>query len=132
MFDMLKPTGIPDSFSEALYKWRGIACWPEAEAVVLECVCTPDAEMPGYCNYQVLSTYPAKDGIQTGRLGINGTAGHRPYITNDTFTLRYNPLRPSVFYYANEMSRLQRIGLVAAFVALGLVGAFLVVGVFPH
>jgi hypothetical protein len=132
MFDMLEPTGISDSISDALYKWRGIAGWPEAEAIVLACIWTPDAEIRGHCHYRVMFSYLAASGLQSGSFGINGTDGHSPYQTFDTFTLRYHPKRQSTFYYANEQSRLQGYTLILAAAILGLIGALLVIGIFPN
>ena len=53
MFDQLSATAIQDRVSDALYRWRGIADWPEAEATVSDYVWTPDAEILGEGNYQV-------------------------------------------------------------------------------
>ncbi|AFL89411.1 hypothetical protein Terro_3189 [Terriglobus roseus DSM 18391] len=118
-----------DRLSDALYKWRGIAGWPESEALVSACIWTPDAELGGGVgNYRVLFSYPVKDGVQTAKLGINGVNGRSPFRVGDTFTLRYHPKHPARFYYANEMSQMARVGLVAIFLLVGGLAALLVIG----
>jgi hypothetical protein len=131
MFDQLSATAIQDRVSDALYRWRGIADWPEAEATVSDYVWTPDAEIRGIGNYQVSFSYRTGDVIQAGMLGINGVEEAPPYLRGATFTLRYNPKRPSRYYYANERSNLERAMLIASAIAVGAVGAFIMISLFP-
>ena len=132
MFEQLQASSIQDRVSDALYKWRGIADWPEAEATVAKWTWTPDVELGGgFGNYQVLFSYPTPAGLQTGTLGINGYENAPPYATGDVFTLRYHPKRPSRYYYANELSRTERLALLLSAVAVGAAGAFLIISLFP-
>ncbi len=132
MFDQFPPSSIQDRVSDALYKWRGIADWPEADATVSGVAWAPDAEMGGgFGNYQVSFSYPSSKGLQVGKFGINGYVNAPPYASGDVFNLRYNPKHPSRYYYANELSRTERIVLLLSFVVLGVVGAFVIVSLFP-
>lgn len=132
MFDQLQASSIQDRISDALYKWRGIAGWPEAKATVAKWTWTPDAEMgEGSGNYRVLFSYPTPAGLQTGTLGINGYENAPPYAKGDVFTLRYHPKHPSRYYYANEPSRTERLALLLSVVALGAAGAFVIISLFP-
>src|ERR1700751_3649015 len=125
MFEQLPATAIQDRLSDAIYKWRGIGNWPEAEATVSGCVWTPDAEMPGCGDYQVSFSYRTNEEIRTGTLGINGVAETPPYSRGDTFILRYNPKRPSRYYYANVLSRSERIALIVGAVGIGAIAGFI-------
>jgi hypothetical protein len=132
MFEQLPATAIQDRLSDAIYKWRGIGNWPEAEATVSDYVWTPDAEMPGCGNYQVSFSYRINEKIRTGTLGINGAAETPPYSQGDTFILRYNPKRPSRYYYANVLSRSERIALIVGAVGIGAIAGLIVVSLFPR
>ena len=132
MFNQLPASSVQDRVSDALYKWRGIAGWPEADATVSGVTWTPDAEMGGgFGNYQVSFTYPSSKGLHGGVLGINGDVNAPPYAKGDVFTLRYHPKRPARYYYANELSRTERLVLILSALALGAVGAFVMVSLFP-
>lgn len=131
MFDQL-PAAMQDRVSDALYKWRGIAYWPEGEAHVLKSIWTPgDDELSGDVgNYRVRFTYQTSSGLQNGSLGINGYRTAPPYKEGDVFTLRYHPKHPARFYYANEPSRTEKLALLLSMVALGIVGAFILIFLF--
>ena len=132
MFEQMQASSIQDRISDALYKWRGIANWPEAEATVAKWTWTPDAEMGGeFGNYRVLFSYYTPVGLQTGTLRINGYENAPPYAKGDVFTLRYYPKRPSRYYYANELSRTERLALLFSVVALGVAGGFVIISLFP-
>jgi hypothetical protein len=132
MFDQLEASSIQDRVSDALYKWRRIAEWPEAEATVLEVYENPDREMgPQALGYQVFFSYPTHNGIERGRFGINGVVNAPPYQPGQTFTLRYNRRRPSRFYYASERSGLERAMLIGSAVAIGALAAFIMCSLFP-
>jgi len=131
MFEQL-PGTIQDRLSDALYKWRGIGKWPEAEATVSGYVWTPDPEIWGEGIYRVSFSYRTREEIQTGRLSINGIENTPPYQRGTTFTLRYDPKRPSRYYYANERSNLERTMLILSAVGLGAVAAFIMISLFPN
>jgi hypothetical protein len=59
MFEQLPPSGTLDKLSDAVYKWRGIAQWPETEATVLGYEWSPDPEICGEGRYLVLFSYRA-------------------------------------------------------------------------
>jgi len=132
MFEQLPATAIQDRLSDAIYKWKGIGNWPEAEATVSDCIWTPDGEMPGYGNYRVSFFYRANEETRSGTFGINDVAGKPPYSRGDSFTLRYNPKRPSRYYYANVLSPSERIALIACFIGVGVLSAFIAVSLFPR
>jgi hypothetical protein len=84
MFEQLQASSIQDRLSDAFYKWRGIADWPEADATVSGVTWTPDSEMGGgFGNYQVSFRYPSSKGSQAGVLGINGNVDAPPYAKDD-------------------------------------------------
>lgn len=132
MFEQLPATAIQDRLSDAIYKWRGIGNWPEAQATVSGCVWTPDAEMPRCGHYQVSFSYRTNEEVRAGTLGINGVVGTPPYSRGDTFILRYNPRRPSRYYYTNVLSRSERIALIVGAVGIGAIAGFIVVSLFPR
>jgi hypothetical protein len=92
----------------------------------------PDVEH-GDGLYDVTFTYRVNDEIQTGSFKIGGTErSASPYSRGDIFTLSYNPKCPSRFYYANERSGLEKVGLIFFFIMIGICGAFLMITLLPQ
>ncbi len=87
--------------SDAIYQWRGIGQWPEAEATVWICDWVPDTENGGGW-YNVTFSYRGNGEMQQGSFRSNAPESSSPYFRGDTFTLRYNPSRPSRFYIAGK------------------------------
>ena len=131
MFKQLPPSGISDRLSDAVYKWRGIAQWPETEATVSNVSWTPDPEIHGEGMYRTYFSYCAGGKTQAGTLTINGLESTAPYQRGDTFVLRFNPKRPSRYYYENVLSGLERAALIVTAVAVGAAGALVMIGLFP-
>ena len=132
MFEQLPPENIQDRISDALYRWREIAEWPEAEATVSNVSWTPDMELAaGFGNYRVSFRYPTVNGFQEGTLGIDGHMDAPPYAVGDVFTLRYHPKHPSRYYHANELSRIERVALIVFFLAIGVGVGLIMVLLFP-
>jgi hypothetical protein len=127
VFDQLQAAGIQDRVSDAIYKWRGIATWPEAEASVTSCSYAYDNETPGNGTYTVAFVYQSVNGFEAGQLLVWGREEHSPYFKGDTFTLRYNPKHPNRFYYAGERSPLGTLLLLIFFVVLGASGALIAI-----
>ena len=132
MFDQLQAAGIQDRVSDAIYKWRGMATWPEAEASVTSCSYAYDNETPGNGTYTVAFVYQSVNGCEAGQLLVWGPEEQSPYFKGDTFTLRYNPRHPHRFYHAGERSRLGTLLLLLFFVMLGVVGAFIAIALSPR
>jgi len=103
MFDRVQPDGLLDRIDDLIYRWRGIANWPEAEATVFSCSWVPNQESGGGW-YDVVFTYRVGGELQRGSFRTGGTETTSPYFRGDVFTLRYNPKRPKRFYYAAEPS----------------------------
>jgi hypothetical protein len=131
MFEQLPPSGTLDKLSDAVYKWRGIAQWPETEATVLGYEWSPDPEICGEGRYLVLFSYRAGGKVQAGKLRISGKESEIPYQRGDTFILRFNPKRPSRYYYENVLSNVERAALIVAAFAVGAAGALVMTGLFP-
>ena len=103
MFEQLPSQSPLDRLDDVLYRWRGIARWPEIEATVYSCEWVQDQENGGGW-YNIVFTYWGNGEIQRGSFRNFGSETASPYFQGDTFTLRYNPRRPASFYYANERS----------------------------
>ena len=130
MFEQLQASGIQDRVSDAIYKWRGLATWPEAEAAVTSCSYAYDNETPGNGTYAVTFVYQSANGFEAGQLFVWGREEQSPYVKGDNFTLRYNPKHPNRFYYSGERSRLGSLLLLFFFAVLGASGALIVNSLF--
>jgi hypothetical protein len=117
MFDQISSKSPIDYFDDAIYRWRGIAEWPEAEATVYSCEWVQDQENGGGW-HEIVFTYWGNSEIQRGSFKNFGPESQSPYFRGDTFTLRYNPRRPSNFYYANERSAATTVFIVVFIGAL--------------
>jgi hypothetical protein len=131
MFELLPPSGISERLSDAIYKWRGIGQWPETEATVSNVSWTRDPEIRGEGMYWIYFSYSAGGKMQTGTLKINGHESAAPYQQADTFILRFNPKRPSKYYYENVLSGLERAALIVTALGLGAAGAMVMISLFP-
>jgi hypothetical protein len=69
--------------------------------------------------------------VQAGKLRISGKESEIPYQRGDTFILRFNPKRPSRYYYENVLSNVERAALIVAAFAVGAAGALVMTGLFP-
>jgi len=127
MFDQLSSRSPIDLLDDAIYRWRGIAQWPETEATVYSCAWVDDREN-GSGWYDVEFSYWGNGEIQKGSFRNLGRETASPYFRRDTFTLRYNPKRPSSFYYANERSNLSSLPLILLFVVIGTLAGLIVIG----
>lgn len=132
VFEQLPASAIPDKLSDLLYDWRGIATWPDSEATVHTCRFTPDMEIVGYGNYLVSFSYRAGNKLIEKSISINGDESAPPYRSGETFFLKFDPKRPSRYYCATQRSGTEILLLVLFCVLLGLVGAFFVIGLYPH
>jgi hypothetical protein len=100
MFDQLSSRSPIDLLDDAIYRWRGIAQWPETQATVYSCGWVDDRENGGGW-YDVTFSYWGNGEIQEGSFSNFGRETASPYFRGDTFTLRYNPkesLNKSVFH----------------------------------
>jgi hypothetical protein len=122
MFDQLSPKSPIDYLEDALYRWRGIARWPETEGTVYSCEWVQDQENGGGW-YDVVFTYWGGREIQRGSFRNFGPESESPYFRGDTFSLRYNPRRPSSFYNANELSTATTIFIVV-FICVVVISTF--------
>jgi len=129
MFDQLSSGSPIDLLDDAIYRWRGIAQWPETEATVYSCAWVDDRENGGGW-YDVTFTYWGNGEIKEGSFRNFDRETASPYFRGDSFTLRYNPKRPSSFYYANERSNLSSLRLMLLFVVIGTLAGLIMIGLF--
>jgi len=101
MFDQPAPASLSDKLSNAIYRWRGIDKWPEAEATVFSCEWVLGGRYnPGH--YVVTYSYWANGEIQEGSYSEDGSETQSPYQKGDTFSIRWNPRNPAKSYTANN------------------------------
>jgi len=131
VFDQLPPSSIIDWLSDSLYRWRGVAIWPETEATVHKCDFSADFEMPRYGNYHVSFSYRAGEEVIAKTIGFAGIENAPPYSVGDIFLLKYSPKRPSRYYCATHRSRAEGVALILFFVAVGIIGALLAIAFDP-
>jgi hypothetical protein len=90
MFDQLSSRSPIDLLDDAIYRWRGIAQWPETQATVYSCGWVDDRENGGGW-YDVTFSYWGNGEIQEGSFS---NFGPRDSIAVFSRGLVYSPLQP--------------------------------------
>ena len=129
MFERLPSSDPFDLLQDAIYRWRGIARWPETEATIYSCNWVADQENGGGW-YDITFTYWSLNGIERGSFQNFGRETSSPYFRGEIFTLRYNPKHTARFYYPNENSPSRFLAIVLCFAAIGLLLTVVFVSVF--
>ena len=116
------------TLGKAWLRFTGKDQWPATTATVYSCDFNTRRQNDSFGHYYVAVSYRVDGEIYTGEFADFGSERDESFQKDDTLHVRYNPKRPSNFYYPDLRTRsLARIIWFAVGIALALIVQLIVV-----